>query len=76
MEQSFILFPLDQVLPQISFMLPKIKEIRQGQKQVSLQQIVDLSLSVVNQAYKLTSINDRFYVLLVALRKFIECSLF
>lgn len=41
-----------------------------------LQAIIDLCLSVVNKSYKLQNMSDRFYVLLVALRKFIECSLF
>lgn len=79
MQQAFILFPVDQMLAHVTFMLPKIREIRpsDGLKESAMdsKQIVELCLSIVNQAYKLSNISDRFYVLLVALRKLVQCSL-
>ena len=30
---------------------------------------------MVNQTYKLANLTDRFYILLIVLRKFVQCSL-
>lgn len=42
---------------------------------MTIQDIVELSLKIINNAYKLQSLTDRFYVLLIAFRKFVQCSL-
>jgi len=78
--QAFVTLPVEQCLIQVAFILPKVREVRmQGQgspeQVMSIKNIVDLSLNLVNQAYKLSALADRFYVLLVALRKFVWCSL-
>jgi hypothetical protein len=40
-----------------------------------MKQIIEFCMIFVNQAYKLTSISDRFYVLLIAFTKMVSCSL-
>lgn len=71
--QAIAMIPVEDCLPRLSFMLPKIREVRAGETEspTTLKSIVDLSLIFVNQAYKLKNLSDRFYVLLLALRKIV-----
>lgn len=77
-KQSFVTLHVEQSLVQVAFMLPKVRDVRQashGEDEFTIKKIVDLTLSIVNQAHKLRAQTDRFYVLLIALRKFVWCSL-
>jgi hypothetical protein len=71
------MFGVEECLTSVAFMLPKIHEVRKNSKEneTTLKSISELALALINQAHKLQSITDRFYVLLIALRKLIQCSL-
>lgn len=69
---------IEHSLVQVAFILPKVRHVRQavpGEDIFSIKNIVDLTLSIVNKAHQLKYLTDRFYVLLVALRKFVWCAL-
>lgn len=71
--ESFAILAVEECLVHIAFILPKIREVRPTE--MTIQDIVELSLKIINNAYKLQSLTDRFYVLLIAFRKFVQCSL-
>lgn len=72
-----MIMSIEDCLTHIAFMIPKVHEVRKGhrEKVVTINNIIDLTLVLVNQAYKLVNVADRFYVLLLAFRKFVQCSL-
>ena len=74
MNTSFGLIQVEELLAHIAYILPKIREVRHtnGNESINtIKGIVDFSLNMVNQAYKLINLQDRLYVLLIAIRKFI-----
>jgi hypothetical protein len=73
MNTSFGLIPVEDLLNHIAYILPKIREVRVKSDESinSIKGIVDFSLNMVNQAYKLKNLQDRIYVLLIAMRKFV-----
>jgi len=75
--QAFVFIGVDECLTDIAFILPKVHEVRLSggvEKPMTLKAVADICLALVNQAYKLLSATDRFYVLLQAFKKFISCS--
>ncbi len=71
--------PFEECLPQVAYILPKIREVQissDSEQQMSLKSIAELSLKIINIAHKLKSPTERFYVLLVALQKFVWCSFY
>ena len=58
MNNSFSLVPVEDQLSHIAYILPKIREVRiQSQESInSIKGIVDFSLNMVNQAYKLKNL--------------------
>tara|TARA_B110000285_G_C15091968_1_gene599615 strand:+ start:274 stop:495 length:222 start_codon:yes stop_codon:yes gene_type:complete len=73
MNISFGLIPVEDLLSHIAYILPKIREVRikSDESVNSIKGIVDFTLNMVNQAYKLKNLQDRIYVLLIAMRKFV-----
>lgn len=70
--------PIDDSLVHAAFIFSKIQAIRAGESQnkpVPPQAIVQFAIAFVNEAHRVTSISDRFYVLLVALKSFVRGSL-
>lgn len=55
---------VEEYMTQLAFIFPKVDGI-------PIKSIVEMALVFVNQAYKLQSEGDRFYVLLIAFRKLV-----
>ena len=71
--QAFENLGVEEIMTQIAFIMPKIMPAGQNlqEDERKMQTTTEQQLLLVNQAYKLQNLTDRFYVLLIAMRKFV-----